>query len=249
MINLKTQEEIEKMRLAGKMAAKALKIAEENCVEGISTFEIDKKINEFIVKSGGEPSFLNYEGYPASSCISINDVVIHGIPSKDVVLKKGDVVSVDVGVFYEGFHGDTAFTFKVGEIDKKTENLLAATEEALYEGIKKAVIGNRIGDVSFAIEQKIKNEGFVVVKDFVGHGVGKKLHEAPEVPNFGFKGKGMRLLEGMVIAIEPMVNCEKDEIVVESDGWTVKTADKMPSAHFEHTVAITKNGPEILTKC
>ena len=208
--------------------------------------EIDRKIHDFITKSGATPSFLNYMGYPASACISVNDVVIHGIPS-DYHLKEGDIVSIDVGAYYQGFHGDNAYTFIVGDTSEETKSLLKETQVSLMKGIEQAVVGNRIGDISHAVENHVSQFGYGIVRQFVGHGVGKHLHEDPEVPNFGRPGRGPRLVEGMTIAIEPMINLKGDGVKVMPDGWTTKTVSGSVSAHFEHTIAITKNGPVILT--
>lgn len=246
MINLRTQREISKLKDATRISAEALRVAGEACKAGVTTWEVDQVVEKFIVSQGAEPSFLNYQGFPASSCISVNDTIIHGIPSKDIVLKDGDIVSVDVGAKYNGYHGDNAFTFKVGNVSKDVEQLLETTEKALYCGIAQAVVGNRIGDISHAIEEAVAPYG--IVKEFVGHGVGKNLHEEPEIPNFGPAGRGPRLMAGMVIAIEPMINQASGGIKHCSDGWTIKTADGKPSAHFEHTVLITQNEPVILTK-
>ena len=248
MINLRTQREIIKLKDAAKISALALLAAGELCRPGVTTWEIDKAVEKFIVSQKAEPSFLNYQGFPASSCISVNDTVIHGIPSKDIILKSGDIVSVDVGAFYNGYHGDNAYTFKVGEVSKEVEKLLETTNKALYSGISQAVVGNRIGDISSAVEKTVDVCGYGVVREFVGHGVGKNLHEDPEVPNFGSAGKGPRLAAGMVIAIEPMINQGSGQIKRLPDGWTIKTKDGSPSAHFEHTVLISKSGPIILTK-
>ncbi len=248
MINLRTQREVSKLKDAAKISAQALQVAGEACRAGVTTWEIDKIVEKFIVSQGAEPSFLNYQGFPASSCISVNDTIIHGIPSKNIILKDGDVVSVDVGAKYNGYHGDNAFTFKVGEVDQNVSQLLETTEKALYCGINQAVVGNRIGDISNAIEKTVDLYGYGIVREFVGHGVGKNLHEEPEIPNFGPAGRGPRLMAGMVIAIEPMINQGDGGIKHCPDGWTIKTADGKPSAHFEHTILITKNEPIILTK-
>lgn len=248
MINLRTQREIGKLKDATRISAEALRVAGEACKSGVTTWEVDKVVEKFIVSQGAEPSFLNYQGFPASSCISVNDTIIHGIPSKDIVLKDGDIVSVDVGAKYNGYHGDNAFTFKVGNVSKDVEQLLETTEKALYCGIAQAIVGNRVGDISHAIEEAVSPYGYGIVKEFVGHGVGKNLHEEPEIPNFGPAGRGPRLMAGMVIAIEPMINQVSGGIKHCSDGWTIKTADGKPSAHFEHTVLITQNEPIILTK-
>lgn len=246
MIVLKTQTELETMKKACKISADALNVAEEWIKPDITTKEIDHRIHDFITKSGATPSFLNYMGYPASACISVNDVVIHGIPS-DYRLKEGDIVSIDVGAYYQGFHGDNAYTFIVGDTSDETKALLKETQASLMKGIEQATVGNRIGDISHAVETHVSQFGYGIVRQFVGHGVGKHLHEDPEVPNFGRPGRGPRLVEGMTIAIEPMINLKGDEVKVMPDGWTTKTVSGSVSAHFEHTIAITKNGPVILT--
>ena len=247
MIVLKTQTELETMKLACKISADALNVAEELIKPDITTKEIDRKMYEYIKKCGATPSFLGYMDYPASACISVNDVVIHGIPS-GYRLKHGDIVSIDVGAYYKGFHGDNAYTFIVGDTTDEIKSLLKETEKSLYKGIEQAVVGNRVGDISNAIETHVSQFGYGIVRQFVGHGVGKKLHEEPEVPNFGRPGRGPRLVEGMTLAIEPMINLKGDAVKVMDDGWTTKTVSGTASAHFEHTIAITKNGPVILTK-
>ncbi len=247
MIVLKTQTELETMKLACKISADALNVAEELIKPDITTKEIDRKMYEYIKKCGATPSFLGYMDYPASACISVNDVVIHGIPS-GYRLKYGDIVSIDVGAYYKGFHGDNAYTFIVGDTTDEIKSLLKETENSLYKGIEQAVVGNRIGDISNAIETHVSQFGYGIVRQFVGHGVGKKLHEEPEVPNFGRPGRGPRLVEGMTLAIEPMINLKGDAVKVMDDGWTTKTVSGTASAHFEHTIAITKNGPVVLTK-
>lgn len=246
MIVLKTQTELETMKKACKISADALNVAEEWIKPDITTKEIDRRIHDYIIKCGAVPSFLNYMGYPASACISVNDVVIHGIPS-DYHLKEGDIVSIDVGAYYQGFHGDNAYTFIVGDTSEETKALLKETQASLMKGIEQAMLGNRIGDISHAIEAHVSQFGYGIVRQFVGHGVGKRLHEEPEVPNFGRLGRGPRLVEGMTLAIEPMINLKGDEVKVMPDGWTTKTASGSVSAHFEHTIAITRNGPVILT--
>ncbi|MEE1280851.1 MAG: type I methionyl aminopeptidase, partial [Acutalibacteraceae bacterium] len=214
---------------------------------GVSTQEIDDIVRKYIQGQGATPSFLGYGGFPASACISVNDVVIHGIPSKKQILKSGDIVSVDVGAFIDGFHGDNAYTFACGDISEEAEALLKATEESLYEGIKQAVAGNRVGDIGNAVQRYVEDRSYSVVRDFVGHGVGAKLHEDPSVPNYGTAGRGVRLLPGMTIAIEPMIVAGKHNVRVLDDDWTTVTVDGSLAAHFEHTVAITPNGPVIMT--
>ena len=249
MLILKTDREIEIMKSAGRIASKALKLAGEAVEPGVSTLEIDNIVRKYIESQGARPSFLNYGGFPASACISVNNVVIHGIPSRDSIIKSGDIVSIDVGAFFEGFHGDNAATFACGEIGQEAQNLLDATRESLYEGINMARVGNRIGDIANAVQRYVEARSYSVVRDFVGHGVGAKLHEEPSVPNYGTPGRGVRLLSGMTIAIEPMINAGTYEVEVLDDEWTTVTADGKLSAHFEHTIAITPDGPLILTVC
>ncbi len=249
MLILKTDREIEIMKSAGRIASKALKLAGEAVEPGVSTLEIDNIVRKYIESQGARPSFLNYGGFPASACISVNNVVIHGIPSRDSIIKSGDIVSIDVGAFFEGFHGDNAATFACGEISQEAQNLLDATRESLYEGINMARVGNRIGDIANAVQRYVEARSYSVVRDFVGHGVGAKLHEEPSVPNYGTPGRGVRLLSGMTIAIEPMINAGTYEVEVLDDEWTTVTADGKLSAHFEHTIAITPDGPLILTVC
>ena len=235
------------MRKAGLITGGALVAAGKAICEGMSTYELDRIVHDYIVSHGGKPSFLHYNGFPASACISVNDTVIHGIPSKTEKLKKGDIVSVDVGAYIDGYHGDSAKTFAVGEISEEARGLMAATEGSLLEVIKTIQPGMRIGDISAFIQQYNESRGYSVVRQYVGHGVGRNLHEDPEVPNFGKAGHGPRLIAGMVIAIEPMINQGVPDIKNLPDGWTVKTADGKLSAHFEHTVAITSSGVQILT--
>ncbi|MCQ2460649.1 MAG: type I methionyl aminopeptidase [Clostridia bacterium] len=248
MIVLKTSRELELMREACKISAEALQVAGEAVKPGISTWEIDKIAHDFIIKQGAEPNFLGLYGFPGTACISINDEVIHGIPSKSRILKDGDIVSIDLGAKINGYNGDNAATFAVGTISADAQRLLDTTRESLYEGIKAAVAGGRIGDIGSAVQTYCEERGYGVVREYEGHGVGTKLHEDPGVPNFGTAGRGIRLLPGMTIAIEPMINQGTYKIKQLPDGWTVKTADGLLSAHFEHTVAITDNGPVILTK-
>lgn len=213
----------------------------------MTTYELDKIIHDYIVKHGATPSFLGYGGFPASACISINNKVIHGIPSKHEHIKDGDIVSIDVGAYIDGFHGDTAYTFAVGNVSEEAAQLLKVTKEGLFKGIEQAVPGNRVGDISHAVEEYCSSYGYGIVKNYVGHGVGAKLHESPEVPNFGKAGRGPRLVAGMTIAIEPMINAVGEDVKVLPDGWTVLTKSGSLSAHFEHSVAITSEGPVILT--
>ena len=247
MIVLKTSRELSKMREAGRISSRALRLAGEAVEPGVTTAEIDRLVRQYIEKQGATPSFLGYGGFPASACISVNNQVIHGIPSKKHVLKEGDIVSIDIGAYYNGYHGDNARTFPCGEISKEAQALLDATRESLFEGIKMAKAGNRIGDIASAVQQYVEARNYSVVRDFVGHGVGAKLHEDPSVPNFGTPGRGVRLLPGMTIAIEPMINAGTHEVRVLEDQWTTVTADGKISAHFEHSIAITPDGPQILT--
>ncbi len=247
MIVLKTSRELAAMRDAGRISARALKLAGEAVEPGVSTWEIDRVVRRYIEEQGATPSFLGYGGFPASACISVNNVVIHGIPDKKTIIKQGDIVSVDVGATFEGFVGDNAWTFPCGDISPEAQSLLDATREGLFEGIKAAQAGNRIGDIGSAVQRYVETRGYSVVRDFVGHGVGAKLHEDPSVPNYGTPGRGVRLLPGMTIAIEPMINQGVYDVKVLSDGWTTVTADGKLSAHFEHSIAITENGPVILT--
>lgn len=247
MVSLKTTRELRLMREAGKISQEALLKAGEAVKPGVSTFELDKIVRTTIEKAGAVPSFLGYGGFPASACISVNNVVIHGIPSKKQILKEGDIVSIDVGACYQGFNGDNAWTFACGDISMEAQKLLDATRESLFEAIKMAQPGNRIGDIGSAVQKYVEARNYSVVRDFVGHGVGAKLHEDPSVPNYGTPGRGVRLLPGMTIAIEPMVNAGGHEVTVLGDGWTTVTRDGRLSAHFEHTIAITPDGPVILT--
>ena len=248
MVVLKSSRELELMKEACVISAQALQLAGEAVKEGVSTYEIDKIAHDFIVKCGAKPNFLGYGGFPATACISINDEVIHGIPNKKTILKEGDIVSIDLGAAKNGYNGDNAATFIVGSCSPEVKRLVDTTREAMFKGIEAAVPGNRIGDIGNAVQTYCEERGFSVVRDFVGHGVGTKLHEEPSVPNFGHAGRGIRLLPGMTLAIEPMINLGTYKVKTLSDGWTVKTADGKASAHFENTVAITNNGPVILTK-
>ena len=247
MVILKTPSEIKSMSEACKLSNAALWAAEPYIKVGVSTKEIDHVIHKFIVQAGAKPSFLGYGGFPASACISLNDRVIHGIPSSREILKDGDVVSVDVGAYYNGFHGDNAYTFRVGEVSPEADQLLRVTEESLTKGIAQAKAGNRIGDISNAIQTYTESFGYGVVREYIGHGVGRNLHEDPEVPNFGKPGRGIRLVAGMTIAIEPMINLSGAGVRQLPDGWTVVTKSGSISAHFEHTVLITEEGAKILT--
>ena len=248
MIVLKSEKEIRQMLEACRISAEALKVAGEAVEPGVSTAEIDRIALDFIKKSGAIPTFKGYNGYPAAACVSINDEVIHGIPNKKRIIRAGDIVSIDVGATFNGYVGDNAATFAAGDISPEAQRLCDVTRESLYEGIKAAVAGGRIGDIGSTIQRYCEERGFSVVREFTGHGVGKQMHEDPSVPNFGTPGRGVRLLPGMTIAIEPMINQGGAGIRQLPDGWTIKTRDGSLSAHFEHTVAITTNGPVILTK-
>lgn len=248
MIVLKSSRELELMKEACEISAQALQVAGEAVRPGISTWEIDKIAHDFIIKCGAKPNFLGYGGFPATACISINDEVIHGIPNKKRILRDGDIVSIDLGAVKNGYNGDNAATFICGSCSPEVKRLVDTTRESLYKGIEAAVPGGRIGDIGNAVQTYCEERGFSVVRDFVGHGVGTKLHEEPSVPNFGHAGRGIRLLPGMTLAIEPMINLGTYKVKTLPDGWTVKTADGKASAHFENTIAITNNGPVILTK-
>lgn len=248
MVVLKSSRELELMKEACQISAEALMVAGRAVKPGVSTKEIDRIAYELIIKRGATPNFLNYGGFPATACISINDEVIHGIPKENRVICEGDIVSIDLGAAKNGYNGDNAATFAVGDCSPEAKRLIDTTRESLYQGIEQAVSGNRIGDIGNAVQTYCEKRGFSVVRDFVGHGVGTKLHEEPSVPNFGHAGRGIRLLPGMTLAIEPMINLGTYKVKRLLDGWTIKTADGKLSAHFEHTVAITTNGPVILTK-
>lgn len=246
MISVKSERELEVMRRAGRITAKARELAGRMVRPGVTTREIDKAVHDYIVSQGAKPSFLHYGGYPASACISVNDVVIHGIPDKRV-LREGDIVSVDVGAYWGGFHGDCAATFACGNISPEAKRLIEVTKQSFFEGIKFARQGNRISDISHAVQSYVEANGYAVVRSYVGHGVGSEMHEAPEVPNFGNAGRGPRLVRGMTLAVEPMVTEGTYEIRVLKDKWTVVTADGKLAAHYENTIAITAGDPEILT--
>lgn len=246
MITIKSPREIELLKVAGKIVYETHKYLKPYIKEGIKTKELDKLAEDFIRSKGATPSFKGYNGFPTALCISINSEVVHGFPS-DRVLKNGDIVSIDIGACYKGYHGDSGWTYKVGEVSEEVSLLLENTEKALYEGLKQVKPGNRIGDISYAIESYAKKSGLGVVKELCGHGVGTSVHEDPEVPNFGTKNTGPRLKEGMVIAVEPMLTLGRSEVFVHDNNWTVDTLDGSPSAHFEHTVAVTKEGYLILT--
>ena len=247
MIQLKNSAQISAMAEAGRITGEALLVAREHVREGISTKELDTVIRNYIEKCGAKPSFLGYGGFPGSACISINDEVIHGIPSKDRILREGDVVKVDVGAFYKGFHGDSARTIPVGNVSEEALKLIEVTRNSFFAGVAAVKAGNRIGDVGNAIQNCVEGAGFSVVRQYIGHGIGHDLHESPDVPNFGTAGRGVRLCSGMAIAIEPMVNVGSESVYVLPDGWTVKTKDRSLSAHYENTVVLTSEGVLITT--
>lgn len=248
MIILKTAEEIEKIRTAGRYAMGILLHLGKMIKVGVKTIELETECEDRIRKSGNiKPAFKGYNGYPFCLCVSVNDEVVHGMPGNRF-LKDGDIVSIDFGTVYDGYYGDAALTYSVGDINKKTEKLLSVTEESLYEGIGEAKEGNRLHDISNAIQACVEKAGFSVVREFVGHGIGRSLHEEPQIPNYGEKGTGIRLKKGMVFAIEPMVNMGKSDVMIKENGWTAITKDGSLSAHFEHTIAITENGAEILSR-
>lgn len=246
MIYFKSPEEIAIIKESADILGRAHGLIAREVKAGVNTLTLDKLAEEFINDHGGSPSFKGYSGFPFSLCISINENVVHGFPS-EYELKDGDIVSIDCGVFYKGFHSDSAYTYGVGNVAPEVKELLKATEQSLYLGIEQAKAGNRIGDIGFAVQSFVEEKGYTVVRELVGHGLGKALHEEPEVPNYGKRGKGIKLKPGMVIAIEPMVNLGRRNVVQESDGWTIRTADRKPSAHFEHTVAILEDKTEIIT--
>ena len=246
MISIKSSRDLKLMREACIISARALKLGGEAVQPGVTTGEIDRIIRQYIESQGAKPNFLNYGGFPASACISVNETVIHGIPGT-YVIKEGDIVSIDTGAALHGFNGDNAATFSAGKVSAEAQALMDATRESLYEGIKAARAGNRVGDIGAAVQRYVEMRGYSVVRQFVGHGVGTDLHEDPSVPNFGTPGRGPKLLPGMTIAIEPMVNAGTHEVRILGDGWTTVTKDGRLSAHFEHTVAITPDGPVIMT--
>jgi len=248
MIVRKGKTELARMRRANVIVAQVLDRLGDLIAPDVSTFELDRVAEEMILAVGGEPAFKGYRGYPATLCASVNDEIVHGIPSRKKVLKPGDILAVDVGVRYEGFYGDAARTYPVGDISEELQRLLEVTRKALYVGIDRVRVGNRVSDISAAIQEFVESHGFSVVRDFVGHGIGRALHEEPQVPNFGLPGKGPRLREGMVLAIEPMVNSRGPEARILEDSWTAVTVDGGFSAHFEHSVAVTGNGPWILSE-
>ena len=246
MIPIKNEREIAVMRRACKITAAARALAGEMVRPGVTTKQIDKAVHDYIVSQGAKPTFLGYGGFPASVCISVNEVVIHGIPGNRV-LKEGDIVSVDCGTFMKGFVGDSAYTFAVGEVAEEVRQLMEVTKEALRKGTAQAKAGNRVGDISAAVQEYAESFGYGVVRELEGHGLGRKMHEAPGVPNYGARGRGPLLKQGMVICIEPMINMGTKAVVFERDGWTVTTRDRKPAAHFEYAVAVGKDGPDVLT--
>lgn len=246
MIATYTAEEIELIRASNLLVSKTLAEIGKHVKPGVTSDYLDKIAEGFIRDNGGEPGFLGYQGFPKSICTSINEQVVHGIPSS-TELKEGDIISVDCGVYMNEFYGDSAYTFAVGKVSDEKRKLMEATKESLFEGVKKATVGNRTGDIGFAIQKYCEDRGYSVVRELVGHGLGKNMHESPEVPNYGKRGKGAKLVEGMVLCIEPMINLGKKFIIQESDGWTIRTKDKQPSAHFELAVAIGKNEPDVLS--
>ena len=248
MIIVKNSEQLKLMRIAGRITAEALMVARDAIRPGMTTKELDAQIRRYIEKCDATPTFLGYNGFPGSACISINDEVIHGIPSDKVIIREGDIVKVDVGARFRGYNGDSARTFAVGKVSDEALRLISVTEQSFYEAMKVAKAGNRIGDIGHAVESFVISNGFTVVKEYTGHGVGANLHEEPEIPNHGRPGRGARLYPGMTLAIEPMVNAGTDRIKVRKDGWTVVTADGRLSAHYENSIAITESDPIILTE-
>lgn len=246
MIQYKTSEEVEKIKQSADILGRAHGEIAKYVKKGVKTSFLDKIAEEYIRDHGAVPSFKGYNGFPSSLCISVNEVVVHGFPS-EYELKDGDIISVDCGVFHQGFHSDSAYTYPIGEVSPSVLALLKATRDSLYLGIEAARFGNRVGDIGFAIQKFVEAKGYTVVRELVGHGLGRKLHESPEVPNYGKKGSGPLLKQGMVIAIEPMINLGTRNIVQEKDGWTIRTADRKPSAHYEHTIAIFEDRTEVLT--
>lgn len=247
MITLKTDEQIEKMYIANQIVKHTLELVEKNIKPGVSTKFLDEIAEDYIRSQNAIPNFKNYEGYPASICASINDVVVHGIPSRDIILKEGDIISIDCGAIKGGYNGDSARTFPVGKISKEKQKLIDVTRECFFKGIENIKIGDRLGTIGYQIQQYAESHGFSVVREMVGHGIGKQMHEDPEVPNYGRKGTGIVIEEGLTIAIEPMINMGKKDIYIDYDGWTCRTEDGSPSAHYENTIAFTKDGIRILS--
>ena len=249
MIILKTGKELAKMAKAGKITAEALQAGIKAARPGVSTWDLNRIVNDTITSRGATPSFLGLYGFPAAACVSVNDELIHGIPDEKRILQEGDIVSIDCGACIDGYHGDSAYTVAVGEVSPEVSKLLEVTQESLNRGIAAALKGNRLGDVGSAVETYAESFGYSVVREYVGHGVGRRLHEDPEVPNFGHPGRGVKLMPGMTIAIEPMINMKGEGVYTLDNDWTVVTESGLPCAHFEHTIAITDNGPVILTRC
>lgn len=247
MIIIKTDREIELMRRAGRLVGEALLEIKNAVKPGITTKELDRIAEKYIIKRNAKPSFKGYYGFPASICTSVNEEVVHGIPSENKVLREGDIISVDCGVVLDGYHGDAARTFAVGKVSPEAEKLIEVTKESFFKGIEKAVLGNRLTDISAAVQEYVEGFGFSVVRDYVGHGIGSNMHEKPEIPNYGRPGRGPKLVKGMALAIEPMVNMGRYNVKTQSNNWTVVTTDGSLSAHYENTIAILENGPEILT--
>ncbi|MCS7201536.1 MAG: type I methionyl aminopeptidase [Dictyoglomus sp.] len=247
-MGLKIREEIDNMRKGGKILARIFKELEKYIHEGVSTYELSRKVENLIYKYGAKPAFKGYRGYPEVICVSINEEIVHGIPRKNKILKNGDIVSIDIGLEYNGFYVDSARTYPIGEVSPLVLRLIEVTESALWKGIEKARVGNHLSDISWAIQQHVEKSGFSIIRDFTGHGIGKNLHEPPSIPNFGPPGQGPILEEGLALAIEPMVSMGDYRVKILDDGWTAITLDGSLSAHFEHTVIITKNGPEVLTQ-
>ncbi|MBO5757247.1 MAG: type I methionyl aminopeptidase [Clostridia bacterium] len=247
MIQLKNAAQIKAMREAGRITGEALLVAREHVREGVSTYELDTVIRQYIEKSGAKPSFLGLYGFPGSACISVNDEVIHGIPSKKKILREGDIVKIDLGACYKGYHGDSARTIPVGKVSDEAAKLIEVTRESFFAGVGQLKAGNRLGDVGSAIDTLVRENGFSTVRKYIGHGIGKEVHESPDVPNYGTPGRGVRICSGMVLAIEPMVNAGTFEVRELADGWTVVTADRKLSAHYENTVALTDDGVINLT--
>lgn len=246
MISIKSPREIELMRIAGRIVAETHELLREAIKPGITTLELDAIAEAYIIKCGAIPAFKDYNGFPSSICSSINEQVVHGIPGP-IALKDGDIIGIDIGAVYDGYFGDAARSYGIGNIDRETERLLKVTEESFFKGIENALPGNRLSDISHSIQKYVESNGFSVVRDFVGHGIGKNMHEDPQIPNYGLPHKGPRLVAGMTLAIEPMVNQGKYAVKVLKDGWTVVTVDGKPSAHYENTIVITNDKPEILT--
>ena len=247
MIYLKSSDDIVKMREAGRIIFETFEVLKPHIKPGVTTAYLNSIAHEFILSQGAKPSFLNYNGFPASICASINDVVIHGIPKDKHILTDGDIISLDIGAVKDGFHGDAARTYGVGSISSEAQRLIDVTEQSFYEGLKYARSGERLGSICATIQQYVENNGFSIVRNYCGHGIGRKLHESPEIPNYGTFGRGIRLAKGMTIAVEPMVNYGKPETNCMGDGWTVKTADGSLAAHYENTILITDGGPQLLT--